>query len=176
MTTSEISSVSPRAEGLWIGGIFAGLCAGLAIAIGAYAFMKERDATAEPENQTATMAAPPKPAPTSPTAAAEENPPLSPPPAAASSVPASDLAAMEAWWQQHHQMEMWWELHRMEMWWALRQHPPRRPGGRRPSPPSTAAIASAAERSWGEAADVYEPPRYLLDTTRWPVHGPADGR
>lgn len=178
---SEISSQS-RTESFWIIGIFSVMCV-LAACVFAYVLTKERRGLATQDVQASSLPS----AEAVRTMAPALFPRAAPPTLQElsetinnikGSITDADRTAMEAWWQSHqtHQMEMWWQLHRMEMWWALRQHTSRRPGARRPSPPSTAATASAAERSWGEAADVHEPPRYLLDTTRWPMHGPAAGK
>lgn len=82
--------------------------------------------------------------------------------------PASPQAAMEAWWQVH-QMQEWWKLHQKQ---AV-QRPAHQ---RRPVPKPQPTSVELAERSWGVEDTGYDPPRYLPDTSMWPMHGPGNGK
>lgn len=73
------------------------------------------------------------------------------------------------------QMELWWQYREMERWWQSTHHQPAR--RKAPKGPDTATLAKLtgriAEESWGGEPGGTDPPRYLSDTSRWPLHGPA---
>lgn len=77
-------------------------------------------------------------------------------------------------------MEAWWRYHQIEIWWKLRhqQTVQHRPERRRIVSNQVISDAALGEQSWGSPLDnlhqtVYDPPRYLTDTSRWPLHGPV---
>jgi hypothetical protein len=73
------------------------------------------------------------------------------------------------------EMELWWRSREMEIWWQSTHHKPTR--RKAPKRLDTAKLtklnARIAEESWGSEPGSTETPRYLGDTSRWPLHGPG---
>jgi hypothetical protein len=71
-----------------------------------------------------------------------------------------------------HAIEDWWKFHQQQLARG------RQPAANRAAPKRNQETATEiAERSWGDGASptdkaTYDQPRYLGDTTRWPLHGP----
>jgi hypothetical protein len=76
---------------------------------------------------------------------------------------------------QVRDMELWWQSRQMELRWQSTHHQrPRHNSPKRLDAANLAALsARVAEASWGSEPGRGESPRYLSDTSRWPLHGPG---
>jgi hypothetical protein len=152
MLRARLERVS-RGESFSIVVIFAALCVVAVPSIAALALLRQHDSSGEIR------------------AAAEVRGPKPPAIARVSPIDADQARAIAA-------MEDWWKLHQMETWWNLhRPQTPQRSSVQKRMPSKVRTPnATAAERSWGLMEASNESPRYLTDTARWPLHGPAGGK
>ncbi len=66
------------------------------------------------------------------------------------------------------------ELSQMGEWWDATQRAQRRPQAHPPERrKSGGRTVLAAQQTWAATVASPEVPRYVLDASRWPIHGPA---
>jgi hypothetical protein len=137
-------------EFLIISGAFAGLCAVTVAATAMYLFTVDVSPAAVPTAAASIRS--------TPASSGAEVPSIAQPSPGELPTEAQRLA-----------IETWWSERQMEQWWNFTHQTKAKPVEARKRENRS---LSASQKTWGPEIPAPQRPRYLSDTTNWPLHGP----